>query len=277
MVNAQIDEFEISGLDEKTWLDQNILDAKFFRIGKSNIDIFRNKRYAFNENQRPPWPQNLMDGIKQPFVFDSLILEPSFLKYSELLTISDEPGYITFNELQFRAGKLSNMDSVKNQIHDFAIHASTKLFNRSKLTANINLDLTSPNYAHTVSGSLGNMSLTAVNAMVEKSAPVSIESGNLERFSFDIKLDERKATGQLYFGYDDLKISLLDYSEDDVKKSKFASFWANKMILNSKNPKNGELSPVGLNYQRDPQRSIINYWWKTIYSGAKTTIGLETK
>jgi len=277
VVNAQIDVFEISGLNEKTWLNQNILDAKFLRIGKSNVDIFRNKRYAFNENQQPPWPQDLIDDIKQPFVFDSIILEPSFLKYSELLTISDEPGYIAFNELQFRAGKLSNMDSVKNQIHNFTINATTKLFNRSKLTTKINLDLTSPSYAHTISGNLENMPLTLVNAMVEKSAPVSIESGNLDRFSFDVKLNERKAIGQLYFGYDDLKISLLDYSEDDVRISKFASFWANRMILNSENPKKGELSPSKLNYQRDPQRSIINYWWKTIYSGAKTTIGLETK
>jgi hypothetical protein len=111
--------------------------------------------------------------------------------------------------------------------------------------------------------------------MVEKAAPVSIESGQLNRFDFSVSADNISAKGELYFGYDEFKISVLEMDTDGAKISKLASFWANKMMLNSKNPKGDELEPTKLNYERDIERSILNYWWKTIFSGSKVTLGIE--
>jgi hypothetical protein len=179
--------------------------------------------------------------------------------------------------LQFKAGKISNLRQNKNISENLKINASSQLFNKAKLTAVINFDLNSKDYFHTVSGSLENLPLNTFNAMVEKSAPVTIESGQLKKFKFDVSFNENLGTGQLFFGYENFKISLLDFSDDEVKKSKFASFWANKMVLNTNTDKKDELLPIELNYKRDPHRSIINLWWKTIYSGAKTTIGLDNK
>ena len=277
VVNAQIDFVELKGIEEKTWLNDNILDAKLLKIGESKIDIFRNKRFPFNHNQRPPWPQELIKNLKQPFVFDSISLAPSDLRYNELLLISDKPGFILFNNLQFNTGKLSNIPEITRQYQNLKVDASAILQNQAKLEVTINFDLTAADYHHEVSGSLGELPLTSFNTIIEKSAPVTVVSGNLNRFDFNMKLDDKYAVGELYFGYNNFKISMLDYSKDGVRKSKFATFWANKMILNSEYPKKEEFLPANIYYERDPERSVINYWWKSIYSGAKKTLGLETK
>lgn len=268
---------ELSGIDENLWLKKKIVKADKFTVGKTNLSIYRNKRYPFNHKQKPPWPQDLIKEIKQPFVFDSVALLPSYIKYSELLDISDEPGFIEFNDIALQAGKISNLDSVTRHNPNFRIQASAKLFNQGVTTATVSFDLTDKNYTHTLKGSLGKMALNPINRMLEKSAPVSIVTGQLNRFDFEITFDNKKATGELYFGYDDFKVDILNLDGNGSKKSKFATFWANKMVLNSKSPKGNSFEPQSVFYPRDNERSIINYWWKAIFTGAKETIGIKTE
>ncbi|MBW6533625.1 MAG: hypothetical protein K0B11_01320 [Mariniphaga sp.] len=275
VAQAGIDYIEFQKINEKRWLQDNILAAEKLQIGPSRLEIFRDKRFPFNHNQRPPWPQNMMKNISQDFVFDSVKLMPSYLKYSELLSISDEPGFIEFYDLTFSGGRLSNSEKETGRNNIFELNAQAKLLNQSLLKANFSFDLASPDYAHRASGFLQPMQLKPLNSIISKSAPLAIEEGHLNRLDFDISFTQNKANGNLYFAYDNLKIAVLDYSSDEIQKAKFASFLANKMVVNSKNPKGNELVPVKISYVRDEERSILNYWWKSIYSGAKEVIGLN--
>ncbi|HKJ78041.1 MAG TPA: hypothetical protein VKA10_00845, partial [Prolixibacteraceae bacterium] len=277
VITATVDFAELQQIDEKRWLKDNVLDARLLKIGPAKLEFFRNKRYPFNHSQRPQWPQDIIRSIKQPFVFDSVALMPTYLKYSELTPVAETPGFIGFYELQFTAGQLSNIKSEINRFKHFKINASTKFYNRAKLSANFDFDLLSTDYYHTVSGSLSDMPMLPFNNIIEKSAPVIIESGNINRFDFDMVLRKNESEGVLYFGYENFKISLLDYSNEEVKRSKWASFWANKLILNTDTKNGDKLEPVSLLYERDPERSIINYWWKTLFSGAQKKLGIEPK
>ncbi|QGY42337.1 hypothetical protein GM418_01300 [Maribellus comscasis] len=274
-LKAKTDFVEVKGINENLWVKNNILDANAAIVGKTDVEIFRNKRYPFDHNQRPPWPQDLLRNIKQQFVFDSLILKPSTIKYSELMDISDEPGTIKFENLKLRTGKISNQPQIITQQKNLEIVASTKIFEQAEINARFIFDLTSNKYKHSVSGNVGKMPFTAVNPMLEKAAPVSIESGDINRFDFEFNLNDKYAEGELYFGYDNFKINVLELNADGAKKSKLASFWANKMLLNSKNPKGDKFDPVEIYYERDVERSIINYWWKSILTGAKEALGIE--
>ncbi len=275
-VQVNTDQIEIKGLNENLWLQKNIIDADALIIGKTTADIFRNKRYPFNVNQRTPWPQDLLQNIKQPFSFDSVILQPSTIKYSELLELSDQPGWISFNELQFRTTRITNRKDLLDNNPFLTVNADAKIMNKALLSATFNFDLPAGNYAHTVKGSLEPMPMKPFNAIVEKAAPLSIESGQINRFEFNILLNRNKATGELLFGFDDFKINVLNIDNDETKKSKLATFWANNMILNTRNPKGkDELQPIIIDYRRDEQRSIINYWWKAIFSAVKQAIGIE--
>ncbi len=276
-IRLKTDFAELKGVDENRWLKENILVADALVIGKTNLDIFRDKRLPFNQKQRPPWPQDLLKNIKQPFEFNSVSLSPSTLKYSELLDLSDERGTIGFYNLTLRTGKLSNIPEVIAQNPDLNINASAKLYNLGLLSVRVNLDLLANNYKHSLAGNLSPMPLTPFNQIIGRSVPVKIESGQLNRFAFNLQLTDKIATGTLFLGYDNFKISVLETKQDGTKRSKFASFWANKMVLNTKNPKGDKLLPTTIYYERNIQRSILNYWWKALFTGSKETIGLKVE
>ncbi len=277
VVNARIDFFEIGGIDEKKWLKTNILDASVLRIGPADLQIFRNKRYPFNPDQRPPWPQDLIKNIRQPFVFDSLQLLPSRIRYSELTSLSDQPGYVEFNDLAFSGSCLSNIEEIYRQHKYFTVDARTRLYNQSLLQARFRFDLTAPDYAHTAKGSLRPMPLSPVNNMLEKAEPMSVEAGKLNHFEFDLRLNADRSTGLLYLEYNDLNIAVMAYKREGWQKNGLASFWANHMILNKQTPDKKDPVPVSIAYERDKKRSIINFWWKSIYSGTKKVLGIPEK
>jgi len=272
---AQCDFAEIRGINENEWLKNNKLEAQKLLIGKSQIDVFRNKRLPFNADQRPPWPQDLIFKIPQPFIFDSVIFNASTIKYSELMDLTDQPGIVEFNNFSLTSGQFSNISEVVEKQPELEINANANLYHQGLLSATFNFDLSDENYKHTVTGKLQPMSLKPLNKMLSKSVPIAIESGQLNQFDFDFTFNKHQATGLLYLGYEDFKISVYDMNTDETKKSKLASFWANNMVLNSKYPKGDKFLPQEISYNRDPQRSIINYWWKTLFTGAKKTIGIK--
>ena len=276
-VHANTNYIELRGVNESLWFREKMLDADMLIIGKTKLDVFRNKKFPFNEKQRPPWPQDLLKSIKQPFVFDSVIIKPSDIIYTELSDITGERGSISFNNLKLRTGQLSNIENKILQKPRLQAIASANIMNSVKLIADFDFDLASENYFHTLTGSVEPCNMTVFNPILSKTAPITIESGIIDRFDFSIELNNKLATGELYFAYHDFKINIMNLESDEAKKSKFATFWANHMIFNTKNPKGDELLPEPFSYERDIQRSIINYWWKCILTGTKQSLGIKSE
>jgi hypothetical protein len=63
--------------------------------------------------------------------------------------------------------------------------------------------------------------------------------------------------------------------DGNTKEAKFASFLANSLMLRDKNPRGKELLPDEIYFQRDQKRSVLNYWWKSIFSGIRNTLGIK--
>jgi hypothetical protein len=63
--------------------------------------------------------------------------------------------------------------------------------------------------------------------------------------------------------------------DGNTKEARFASFLANSLLLRGKNPRGKELLPDEINFQRDQKRSVINYWWKSVFSGVRNTLGIK--
>jgi hypothetical protein len=275
VAEAKIAYIELQDIKERRWLQYNILDAGKLEIGPAQVSIFRNKRFPFDPEQRPHWPQDLIKNMRQPFTFDSVLLMPSQIRYSELMGISDQPGFIEFNDVTLAGSALSNIeDEIRNNVH-FNLNAKARLLNQAQLSVHFTFDLLCPDYSHSATGKLEPMPLSPLNSVISKTNPLLIEDGYLNRLEFDLSFNNSLATGQMYLGYDNLKIAVLDYSGDEIQKDRFASFLANKLVIQSQNPKSGELLPVAVSYPRDEKRSVLNYWWKSIYSGAREILGMD--
>ena len=274
VVNAKIEFVEFTGINEKRWLQDNVLDARKLLIGTAVLDIYRNKRFPFNDKQRPEWPQNHIKKLNQPFVFDSVVLLNSRIKYSELLPIFDEPGTVEFTEFKLQGGRLTNIIEELNKNKIFHLNAEARLQNEGLLKAQFAFDMKSPDYEHTVKGSLGPMPLTPLNTMLMKTAPVAVESGSLNRLDFNISFKGDTAQGEMYMVYDNLRIAVLDYSNEDAQKAWLTSFLANRLKINNQNQGGNTPKPVNIEHDRDESRSIFNFWWKSLYSGVVKVIGL---
>jgi hypothetical protein len=97
------------------------------------LKFFATNGFRLIHSQRPSWPQDLIKNMDQPFIFDSVKLAPSRIRYSELLGISDEPGFVEFNDLTFSGGTISNMENEWNKYGNFEMEASAKLMNQGCL------------------------------------------------------------------------------------------------------------------------------------------------
>jgi hypothetical protein len=114
-----------------------------------------------------------------------------------------------------------------------------------------------------------------LNPILEPLALMSIRTGRVDEFKFNFSADQSKSVGNLYFGYHDLRISVLENKNGNTKEAKFASFLANSLLLRTKNPRGKELLPDEISFIRDEKRSVLNYTWKSVFSGIRNTLGIK--
>lgn len=275
-INGSISFIDLEGIDEDQWLKDNLLNASLLRAGNGSMQIYRNKRYPFNSNQRPSWPLELLSDIPQPFVIDSVTISPADIRYSELTPISDTAGYVDFNRFTLNTGRISNTRiSGSGSVNPLRMEASADLYGKAPVTIVSVFYPDSAGMHHNLTGKIGPAELTLINPMLKRSTPVIVESGTLHQLDFSLSVTESTATGELSMDYDNLSVAVMEYTDEGTKKSKLASFMTNKILLNSKNPKGNTLVPEKIIYSRDPSRSLLNYWWKALFSGVKQTLGIK--
>ncbi|MCW0482911.1 hypothetical protein [Gaoshiqia sediminis] len=273
--SGDIDQLAFTGIDTDRWFAKREFTGNQILVHGARVDIYRDKRTPFNEKQRPPLPQELIKTFDLPFYFDSVKLIGSEVSYAEQLEGMPAPGYVKFTRLNMRLHPFTNLTYLRNLSPTLRMAASARLMNVSDLNVNMTFNMNLPNYPFTATGSLSPFDMTVLNPITENNASILVRSGQLNRFDFEFSADAEKANGKLRFAYDDLKIAILEQKDGDTKEAKFASFLANSLMLKSKNPRTRFLLPDDIYFRRDQKRSIINYWWKTIFSGAKNTFGIK--
>ncbi len=262
----------LTHVDLDRWFARRELTARSVVISEPKIEIYRDKRTLFNPRQFRPMPQDMMNGIQTPFRFDSVRIAGASVNYTEQQENRQGTGIAKFTGLNVTLSPLTNRFQ-KNEM--LKIKAESGFMDSSTLNAEMDFDMNSPRHLFQVKGSLSPFALSALNPVTEAGAGILIRSGNLNRFDFNFQGDSVKAAGKLWFAYDDLKISVMEQKNGDTREAKWLSFLANTLMLKSKNPRTKILSPDSIYFERNPQRSIINYWWKSVFSGAKNTFGIK--
>ena len=240
-----------------------------------NLDIYRDKQMPFDETRRPKMLQELIKSMKLPIAVDSMILTNSQVSYSEKKESDDLEGKIHFTNIHTRIMPFTNMKASNGMIPDFKLDGTATIQDSCQLKVSMNYLMNNPENKFNVKGSLGSFNMRILNPVLEPLALVSIRSGKVNQFHFNFSADKTGATGQLFFGYDNLKISVLEMKDGNTKEARFASFLANSILLRSKNPRGKELLPDEITFIRDQKRSDLNYWWKSIFSGVKNTLGIK--
>ncbi len=274
---GKLDSVVISQPNIRRWFEKNELAGKYMSVRGLDIDIYRDKRLPFDEKRRPEMLQDMIKKLPYPVLIDSLRLINASIRYAEQHELGDKEGKISFSNINVSLKPFTNMKVSNSKIPDFRLEANASIMDSCQMKVSMNYQMNHPDNLFTASGSLSPSNMRIFNPVLEPLSLVSIRSGQVDQFNFNFTGDRKQATGQLWFGYNDLRISVLELKDGNTKEAKFASFIANSLLLKSRNPRGKELLPDEISFQRDEKRSVANYWWKSIFSGIRNTLGIKEK
>lgn len=273
--SGKIDSVRMLQPQIKRWFDQKEITGKCLVVDGLDMNIYRDKSKPLDEKRRPKMLQEMIKSILYPVSVDSLVLSGARIEYAERTPTSDGEGKIHFTNIQAQLKPFSNIKSAIGKYQDLSLSGNFSIMDSCRASVSMNYFMNDADNSFNAKGNLSQFNMHILNPVLEPLARVSIRSGKVNQFNFNFNANNTQSTGNLFFGYDNLKISVLEMKDGNTKEARFASFLANSLLLRGKNPRGKELLPDEINFQRDQKRSVINYWWKSVFSGVRNTLGIK--
>ncbi len=277
-MNISVNEISLSGLK----LDSAVLKGKILAsrltVNGLLLDDFRDQSYPRKPGLKPPLPQDLIPKIPVRFSIDTVCVEQSKAIYSEQKNAG--PGTVSFADLQGKLYPLTN-DSLKLQ-QSYTMHlvGSALLMDKGRLTAAFAFKVPDKHSSFNLKANIGSMDLMEFNKVVTPLAGIMISSGKLIKMEIpNISFTDFQSTGILKFYYSDLEIKLIrkDSSSWTNIKTSVLGFAANTYVGSDNPNRNGKFREGVIRFHRDTGKSIFNYLWKSVFTGLKSTVGINNK
>jgi hypothetical protein len=269
--DLEINTISVNRIGIMRLLDGLPLHISKLKLDGVKADIYRDKNVPFNYEKFPPFHNEMFLKAPMPMVIDTLSVVSSTITYGELVAERTEPGMIRLEAFDLQSYNLDNRpledDSVES-VMKLEVHA--KVMGEGPMQASLVLPLEGDTRAISCSGSVGAMQLSPLNAMLEPSINIKFNAGTLTRMTFSFKGDDNASKGWMEFLYKDLDVVLLGKQEG--KEKGFISFMANTVALSNNPPSGKPVKSVEIGFERDKNKGLINYVWKTIQSGMVRTI-----
>ncbi len=249
------------------------LIAGTLKIKNAEMDIFHDKRLPGGITKVKPLPHLKFREIDFPVKIDTISIVDSYISYSEHLNKVANPGTVTFEELEAMLLAVSNRKPDSKESDAITFEAKTKVMGSGLLNVYFSFPTSDTSGRHSIYGSLGSMSMKDLNPVLENVGLVHVEDGLINSLEFSMVLDKRKAKGSLTLNYKDLNIKILE--TDEVKEGgtkKLTSFIANTFVIEKSNTEE-PLRKGNIEFERIEEKSVFNYWWKSLLSGIKDNIG----
>jgi hypothetical protein len=224
----------------------------------------------------PKLPQQALLGAKMYLKIDLVKLTNGKVRYAE--QVGNEPGYIFFDKMTGTIMNITNDSNLVKSRTPLKVDATMYLMGKGMLTASLNIPLGEKNDAFTFSGTLSGMEAKEINTMVSKMVPAEITSGTIRKMTFPkVHADNDKSEGRMAFYYDNLQVKMTkkdDKTWTNIKTGVLS--WAGNVAVRNDNPtQKGEFTEGMIYFERDKHKSIFNFLWKSVFSGIKSTMGLN--
>jgi hypothetical protein len=244
-----------------------------------NLDDYRDKRVASKPGFKPPMPQEALRNLKTYVKVDTLEIKNSKARYTE--QVGNQAGTIFFNQINGTLTGLTNDSALLASGHTTVLKASARMFGKGKLNATFWFKFGDKNNSFRYTAEVRDMDLREVNPMLSKLAPAEVKSGRLNKLVVPmIYANDDNANGKLLFYYSDLavEVKLKRETKWDRIKGNVVNTVANDLVLNDANPNDkGKMNEGTIYFERDKSKGIINFLWKSVFSGIKSTIGINSK
>lgn len=270
-VDLIVDSLNLSGLEIKSVLD-SVVDVRSALVGGAKLHVFRDKRVPMEGGEDKPLPITQFRNLPFQISIDTLRVENTDIYYEEFPERGGESGTVSFNQVRALLTSASNRERTFNRYMALDVHAV--FMNKALLNSRF-LFPCNPANIYYAEGDLTGLDLTSLNGAVEPLGRMRISSGRLNSLFFNFDYNQSESKGTLLITYEDLKIESLDKKSGNTV-SGLKSLLLNLIIPNEKNDETILEKRTGkINFIRDPQKSVFNYWWKSLQDGLTSALNLK--
>ncbi len=243
-------------------------------IEDANLEVFHDKHMSPGSTIRyKPLLNDVTKLLGFSLGIDKIQVKNSTIKYGEHLPGSENPGFISFNDLDATITGFYTAEHPEYGKDSLRLDATTRFMDASILNLDLAYAIHDKDETHTLKASLEEMDGTILNGMLVNTAFTRVDRGYIHSLLIDLTLTDAYARGKMWLEYEDLKITALD--ENDATntnfKTRLRSLIANTFVMRSANI--GENMKVAeIDYPRPKDKAIFGYWWKSIQTGLEDTI-----
>jgi hypothetical protein len=265
--NISFDEFLAEGILIEDLLSGDDFYSNRILLSKPGLAIRRDRTLPRPDREDRLLPAVQFKSLPFPVSVDSLFVTDGYISYGEEYMDEDREGIISFYNIEMAMSKLNNRltdDSIR-----VAINAQFMDLAPLMLKASFALD---EKGTHSVEGHLGELDLTVMNPTIEGFIAMRVSSGIARSIDFAFLADDDVSYGMLTFIYNDLEIRFMEAETlRERRRDRLRSFIANRFVVRSNNPAEDPRN-AAIDFERDKQRSMFNYWWKSISDGLMESI-----
>ncbi len=256
-----------------TYLKSGSFISSFIEIGEMNVNAFRDKRKEFRHVNKPEF-QDMIYNYPGAISVDSIAMMSGNITYTVHAELANEPGRISFNEIHAKIYKITNDTVYKTKKAFLELNGETLLMGKGRMTVELKAEIFDNQNTFSLIGTLSNLEVKELNPILEKNAFVYATSGKIDAMQFSFMANNAKANGKMTMLYHGLDLAVKNKHTDDTTaiKERIISFIANRKVMDS-NPIPGKDVREGIiDYDRDPEKFLFNYCFKSVLSGIQSTL-----
>jgi hypothetical protein len=266
-------------IDVEQALDGNIV-ADNLEIRKGVIKIYRDKNYPpRNVSKVGRYPHQQLMRLPVDVSIQKLDIRNGYIEYKEKSDVTGNTGKMSFHQVALSITNFTNRRADLRQDAVMHVHMNARFLDAVAFNVRLLLYPNDKKGKFTADGKLGPADATVFNQLIVPLGMATIESGRLNSLEFHFQGNDYGANGKLTVLYNDFKVKLLQKDAEDgrIKSKKLASFLANVALKNDNPKKNKPPRVAHVTYKRDVYKSFFNLIWKTIFTGVRETVGIETE
>jgi len=265
---------------------EELLEDDLIHFGRLDVDglqldIVRDKNYARKPNDFKSMPQEMLRNMDQKITIDSVRMFNSYVKYGEYVEKSSMPGSVFFDRFALNMYNLSSDLPRPDPTTALKVKIGARVMGKAHFDLSVVFPYVSDSNDFWLSANSEEIDLTTLNPLTENVLGLSIKEGEGRIENSFITGNSRYSRGSMLFTYNKLKLNLYNRKKAEQNKGMFAGitrFLINDLLIHKNNPKFGKNPRMGQVYfERDPEKAILNYVWKSLLSGMLSSIGINKK
>jgi len=272
-IEATLSKIFVHDFDIKEFTRSGSLRSSFVEVGNMNMKVFRDNRKEFNHTKKPEF-QDIIYNYRSNIKIDSIALITGDVTYKEHSKDANEPGYLTFNDINARIYNITNDTIYKTDTAFLMLKTDAMFMDKSRINLFLNARLFDSKNTFSLRGTLAAIEAEELNPILENKAFIYVTSGKIQGMNFSFTADNTKSHGTMTMLYQGLDLAVKNKRTDDTTaiRERFISVLVNYKVINS-NPSAGQDVRVGIiSYERDPERFLIGYCARSLMSGIMSSL-----